>query len=188
MIPNGFPKDLFLNFVDPPEVVPEDTLRMLGSSRGRCQAVLDFLALPRGPGVMHFRISKIVQLRLNKFSQVFFGHLEWTPYIQESSHEISGSNQTQGTNEARDEQKLDESQREQCPEEICLKMFDYSLFPLEEIVRMVEYVTKPHTEWKAYSLASEMMQREHAVYTRLANHQGTLLPHAYGFHQASDPL
>ena len=191
IIPNGFPEEHYLKFADPPESVPEDTLRFFNKPREKCQDVLDFLALPRGPGVMQFRISKIVQLKVEMFSQVFFGHLEWTPYFEVSSTDVLDSEQTQVTNEvgsAKDEPKLDESRREQCSTEICLKMFDFSLFPLDDAALIDEYVHKAPEERAGCTRALEMIQREHAVYSRLAKYQGTLLPHAYGFHQASDSL
>jgi len=88
---------------------------------------------------------------------MFFGWLEWT-------------------SEENDRQEM----------KVCLKLFDEAFFPIDEEECYDDFdspfvPTRSHL--RQVQRASDTMRQEYAAYERLQYLQGTLLPHAHGFHE-----
>ncbi|KAG7098047.1 hypothetical protein E1B28_000021 [Marasmius oreades] len=77
---------------------------------------------------------------------------------------------------------------------VCLKMFDEALLPAPgyEAFKGDHDIffnpIRPNERLLNLNFTDDMMHREYAVSNRLEYLQGTLLPHAYGFHESlGDP-
>ncbi|KAF7321023.1 hypothetical protein HMN09_00189500 [Mycena chlorophos] len=67
---------------------------------------------------------------------------------------------------------------------VCLKLFVDVLFPIDRPVLMSFFERwKPSTRLNPVNFPADMLQREESAYHRLGEHQGTMLPHCYGFHR-----
>lgn len=65
---------------------------------------------------------------------------------------------------------------------LCLKLLDERFF---DVPTLEEYdgLSRPSQRLRDLNFADDMLRREEAVYSRLSEYQGTLLPHCYGFHE-----
>ncbi|KAG7095726.1 hypothetical protein E1B28_006438 [Marasmius oreades] len=135
--------------------------------RSRHVDVDHILTQTRNSGTLHLFVTKVVRYGLNKFSQVVFGRLRWT------SVDGKETSETENT--------------------VCLKMFDEALFPVpgyeafEDDRDIFSNTIHPNERLLDLNFGDDMMRREYAVYNRLEYLQGTLLPHAYGFHEVTLP-
>ncbi|KAF7311416.1 hypothetical protein MKEN_01043600 [Mycena kentingensis (nom. inval.)] len=67
---------------------------------------------------------------------------------------------------------------------VCLKLFVDVLFPLDTKDLLAEFQQEPPSSRLAsLHFAEDLVRREEAAYDRLREHQGTLIPHCYGFHR-----
>ncbi|KAF7297273.1 hypothetical protein MIND_00960500 [Mycena indigotica] len=67
---------------------------------------------------------------------------------------------------------------------ICLKLFVGAMFPVDEDDLLDDFVTtQPPFRLGSLNYPEDLVRREEAAYKRLQKHQGTLIPHCYGFHQ-----
>lgn len=154
-------REQLLRFTLPLEKPPMETLDLLMKHpRSRSSEVDGMLALARICGTLRLRITEVVKSKDNAYSRVFFGSLEWTLSTPDTPV--------------------------QCQTQVCLKLFDESLFPVpnEEECAM-HWDAEPQGRFVGMSSAVDMMQQELAVYERLQYLQGTLLPYTYGFHEVS---
>ncbi|KAJ7057994.1 hypothetical protein C8F01DRAFT_991222 [Mycena amicta] len=67
---------------------------------------------------------------------------------------------------------------------VCLKLFLDVMFPVDARRLLDEFEDEP-APWCLQTLhyAEDLVRREEAAYDRLQEHQGTLIPHCYGFHR-----
>ncbi|KZW02416.1 hypothetical protein EXIGLDRAFT_829303 [Exidia glandulosa HHB12029] len=72
------------------------------------------------------------------------------------------------------------------PHELCLKLYDERFFPVPTLDHW-DAGTRPWQRLVQLNFADQLLRREEAVYDRLGERQGTLLPHCYGFHEFTLP-
>ncbi|KAF7329914.1 hypothetical protein MKEN_00255300 [Mycena kentingensis (nom. inval.)] len=103
--------------------------------------------------VLSFRVTKVVRHRQNTFSQVFFGVLC----------------AADGT----------------VSKPVCLKLFVDTLFPINKNRLFEDFDSDSEPCWRLQTLnyGEDLARREESAYQRLAEYQGTLLSHCYGFHR-----
>ncbi|KAF7297276.1 hypothetical protein MIND_00960800 [Mycena indigotica] len=67
---------------------------------------------------------------------------------------------------------------------ICLKLFVDALFPVDEDFLCDDFDKRqPRFRLSSLHYAEDLVRREEAAYDRLKEHQGSLIPHCYGFHR-----
>ncbi|KAF7794241.1 hypothetical protein EIP86_005373 [Pleurotus ostreatoroseus] len=71
-----------------------------------------------------------------------------------------------------------------CDETFCLKLFDERHFPIPWIRDPECIIGPPQIRLLSLNFSEDLARREEAVYDRLSDLQGSLLPHCYGFHMA----
>ncbi len=71
---------------------------------------------------------------------------------------------------------------EGCDEVVCIKLFDERHFPIPEVDDFESICGPPQTRLGSLNFSDELAMREEAVYDRLVDLQGWLLPYCYGFH------
>ncbi|KAK7024454.1 hypothetical protein VNI00_016305 [Paramarasmius palmivorus] len=162
---NGFSnKEPLLRFTIPLERPSVETLqwimRNLRSRATDIDRLLDCDGLAQN--LVYFQIEEVVRSRPQTFSQVFFGRL-----LRISDEETSITSETN----------------------VCLKLFDEVNFSVLDRSTCLEQfkVFSPEYRLNSIKMASDMMRREYVTYDRLQYLQGTLLPHAYGFHEFELP-
>ncbi|TCD62728.1 hypothetical protein EIP91_006453 [Steccherinum ochraceum] len=147
--------------IPPPDRLPQQTEDVLRKHSFRSHSdVTKFLGLARSGGTLQFRVSTVVKgPEGGQLSVVLFGKMVHC---------------------------RGEEEKQECPTDVCLKLFDDSLFPIPD----QEYIDYEWTEdfppeFRGQYLYSaiNMMQNEKSSYTRLAKLQGQVLPYAYGFHK-----
>ncbi|THH28364.1 hypothetical protein EUX98_g5819 [Antrodiella citrinella] len=158
-----------------PEKPPPETLDfVLQDPRPRKLRVDSILKSAAETGALRFKITDGHRHEPDTFFGVFVGRLEWTAA---GSDEVS----------------------EACETDICLKLFDETMFPIPPKKPLAQYRPRAGEEFEppnttqrspflrrafhSMKFANDMMRHELAVYERLQYLQGTLLPHAYGFHE-----
>lgn len=161
-------REHLLRFILPLEKTPQETLDLLMKyPRPRQSEVDDILTHARErKGTLRFRITKTSRSRNTAFSVIAFGKLEW--FISES-----------------DASAETPAPRLQTEADVCLKLFDETLFPLPSLEECEDdfRLSEPEERLSGVNYAVDMMRQEMAVYERLQYLQGTLLPHNYGFHE-----
>ncbi|KAK7024455.1 hypothetical protein VNI00_016306 [Paramarasmius palmivorus] len=166
---NGFAKkEPLLRFTLPLERPTVETLSAITrNGREHLHGLDSVLQLARdNPDItVSFAVEETVRMGSGKFSQVFFGSVEWT------SVSADGTRVT----------------RKDGP--VCLKLFDEVFFPVMSRDECLQQFRSWPAERRLLSLnfATDMMRREHAAYERLQYLQGTLIPHSYGFHEFTLP-
>ncbi|KAF7329901.1 hypothetical protein MKEN_00253800 [Mycena kentingensis (nom. inval.)] len=103
--------------------------------------------------VLSFRVTKVVRHQQDTFSQVFFG------ILCSADGAVS--------------------------KPVCLKLFVDTLFPIDKDRLFEDFDSDSKPCWRLQTLncAEDLARREESAYQRLAEYQGTLLPHCYGFHR-----
>lgn len=71
---------------------------------------------------------------------------------------------------------------EGCDEVVCVKLFDERYFPIPEVDDFESISGPPQTRLGSLNYSGDLAMREEAVYDRLKDLQGGLLPFCYGFH------
>lgn len=70
---------------------------------------------------------------------------------------------------------------------LCVKLFDERFFDVPTL-QDYDRQSRPCERLSQLNFADQMLRREEAVYARLSEYQGTLLPHCYGFHEVRAPV
>ncbi|THH28911.1 hypothetical protein EUX98_g5293 [Antrodiella citrinella] len=155
-------QEFLLKFTIPLDKPPQESQDIvMDASRGLRDPDIDEI-LARADGTLQFKITEVVRSRPDTYSRIFFGQLCWT----------SGP-----------------LARVECQTPVCLKLFDETWFPLPTLAQCAyEHMNSDeHNRLRTVQFATDMMRHEQAVYDRLKYLQGSMLPHAYGFHQFTLP-
>ncbi|KAF7297242.1 hypothetical protein MIND_00957300 [Mycena indigotica] len=70
---------------------------------------------------------------------------------------------------------------------ICLKVFLDVLFPIDAAMLAEDFKEEAMLRLSSLQYPENIVRREEAAYARLTEHQGTMIPHCYGFHRFTLP-
>nr|GAT51186.1 predicted protein [Mycena chlorophos] len=135
--------------------LPTETQLYVARKPRPCQNLVHEMLRCKQTHPLTFEVTKVVRHEPEAFSQVFFG------VLRASNGTVSPP--------------------------ICLKLYVDAMFEVNPDDLLEEFEEENNPRRRLWSLhqAEDLAKREQAAYERLSGHQGSLIPHCYGFHRFS---